>query len=97
MDEEIIICLQYCTVTDFVFKRTGRKLLLPLRVILAWISSSHKVWSMGPLAVPEALSQNWKVKTFSQYQDVTDFVHSADICTERAKGGVAKIAAGTLE
>ena len=52
---------------------------------------------MGPLAVPEALSQNWKVKTFSQYQDVTDFVHSADICTERAKGGVAKIAAGTLE
>ena len=44
-----------------------------------------------------SLSQNWKVKTFSQYQDVTDFVHSADICTERAKGGVAKIAAGTLE
>ena len=50
---------------------------------------------MGPLAVPEALSQNWAVKTFSEYQDVTDFLHSVDICTEHAKGVVAKMVAGT--
>ena len=51
---------------------------------------------MGPLAVPEAFSQNWTVKTFSEYQDVTNFLHSVDICTERAKGVVAKMVAGTL-